>query len=615
MSESRPPLNGSTAWNKWSNELAISLGRDFERSCLPFLRLIWPTMMRPTPLSKWDRQGVDLLALGQDDTFSCVIQCKTSQNKELDSEAIRRTRASIASFRNSGHQSETFLVLINGDGRSIAFNEAITADLADLISTGRVKKAELWNRQTLLNRTFLRMKEILGEALRRLSSERQEYFRTFFKFGAVYIDRVPVLEESINLRAYAPCERVTVQPVTRRSLPDLLKDSSTARWTLVTGIFGAGKTTAALQASVTKDRTAIFVSARDIGDGATRHGTNSLAQEIVSSLAIFHSGAAPVDGFFVQEPKDEDSFERLAGPALSSILRSEQSDHVLLIDGLDENRSYLHPNGLQLLNNALADYKCPIVLTTRLEHLDSMFGSFETLFEGLGSKGRSKRPARLLTLHLWTDQEVSDFLSQAQQDTDSDDDRRMLETVRHGLRDGSARRFYGDLIHHPLFLQFILEDALQFGLRQRNRTQLITSWNQRKIFRDINHHGIPLSKGIDRYEFAEKMASLMESTAATMTTVNVDGEVELTEFVDSTVFEASAAQIFRTSELSLVSLMVYSVLIPKRRKGGIGLSFSLQVLQEYFLAAYLVRQNRPALRYPRAVVDFYEELKARNPTD
>lgn len=258
-------MKGNTAWHKWSNHLAISLGRDFERACLPFLRLLWPTTVRPRPLAKWDREGIDLLARDDEERLVCVVQCKTSQKKELDAADLRKARASIKAFRNSPHTCDTFLVVINGDGRSSAFNDALRNELAELVSLGKVKSAELWDRQLLLNRTFVRMKQILIEALRGLSQKRQAYFRSLFRFGEVYLDRVPVLEERLVFQSYAPCERVLVKSLANRVLPTLLQDASSARWTLLTGMFGTGKTTAALQAAINGEHTAIVVSAKGPG--------------------------------------------------------------------------------------------------------------------------------------------------------------------------------------------------------------------------------------------------------------------------------------------------------------------------------------------------------------
>src|ERR1035437_5320343 len=257
------------------------------------------------------------------------------------------------------------------------------------------------------------MKQILLHALRRRSRQRQDLFRDLFRFGSVYLPDVPVQEEELMLKPGAPCERRLVHAVATRVLADLLQDCSKARLTLLTGFFGAGKTTSALQAASVGERTAIFVSAAELGEGARKMGTYALTQDITDCLRIFEHGAEPIDGFEVLDQADEDIFEKLAGPALKSLLRSEDAEHVLVLDGLDENRTYLSPSGFQMLNNQLADLTCPVVLTTRFEHLSSMFGNFEALLESLGTKRRSSQPARLLSLTPWTPLEVRRFIEKA----------------------------------------------------------------------------------------------------------------------------------------------------------------------------------------------------------
>jgi hypothetical protein len=44
-----------------------------------------------------------------------------------------------------------------------------------------------------------------------------------------------------------------------------------------------------------------------------------------------------------------------------------------VIDGLDENRLYGRAEGIRQLSNELAEVGCPVILTTRREHLDSTF--------------------------------------------------------------------------------------------------------------------------------------------------------------------------------------------------------------------------------------------------
>jgi hypothetical protein len=478
--------------------------------------------------------------------------------------------------------------------------------LKELVASGAARQAELWPRTTLMKNSFDRMKEILLRGLRKRSQERQSLFRDLFQFGHVYLLDVPVQEDHLILKPGAPCERRSIRPIETRALAELLQDRSETRWTLLTGLFGAGKTTTALQASSVGEYTAIFVSAAELGEKAARIGTNAMAQEIVSSLRIFEHGSEAIDGFQVHEPEDEETFERLAGPALASLLRSESPEHVLVLDGLDENRVYLNPNGLQMLNNQLADLKCPIVLTTRFEHLSTMFGNFEALLQSLGTKRRSARPARLLSLAPWTSFEVRRFVQEAMKSA-SDNEKHSLTAFLDALDDRGVHPLYGDLPSHPLFLQFVLDDICNTGLHARSRTELIGSWVTRKIWRDIDHHGIPLDEPTDRYEFVGKMLLLTEAVAGAMT--SGDKAVQLNEYIDAEQIEGLAAGVFG-QRVPVATLLLYGVTVPKTVRSGMRLEarFALRVLQEYFLARHVRRSGGRSNLYPESVKELINEL-------
>ncbi len=599
-------MTGNTAWHKWSAQLAHRLDRDFERACLPFLRLMWPEMMIPKPLSKWDRQGIDLLSIGNGGKLQCVVQCKTSQQTTLGLPDIRQAEQSINAFRTSEHACDTYLLLINGDGRNTKYNSAVEKELATLVSSGKAERAELWPRTMLMNASFARMKQILLQGLRQRSQERQQVFRRLFRFGHVYLPDVPVQQDELILRPGAPCERRNVRPVCTRVLTELLQDGSGARWTLLTGVFGAGKTTTALQASCVGAYTTIFVSASELGERAKRQGAATLAQDIIDALRMFDPDAGTIDGFQVIEPEDEDTFRKLAGPALASLLRSETPEHVLLLDGLDENRVYLLPNGLQILNNQLAELKCPIVLTTRFEHLSAMFGNFEALLQNLGRSGRSARPARLLTLAPWTHIEVRRFVEEASR-TATNDEKVVLSAFLSMLDSGNVHSLYGELPFHPLFLQFILDDICSTGLNVRSRTELIGSWVERKMWRDVDHHGIPMDEPIDRYELIGRMLLLTEAVAGMMTTSRTEGQ--LTEYIDAAEVESLSVAIFG-KRIPAATLLLYGVLVPVALRKSIKLEvrFALRVLQEYFLARHLKRSGRDSTSFPRSVQDFVNDL-------
>jgi|SRR5271157_5847254 len=602
-------MTGNTAWHRWSAKLAISLGRDFERACLPFLRLLWPDMVVPTPFSKWDRQGIDLLAFGQTDVLECVVQCKTSQSKSLGTDDVRQALESIASFETSSLTCQTYLLVINGDGRSTEYAAEVRPRLRALVGSGKAIRAELWNRHELMNNAFDRMREILLRCLAQRARERSDLLRSLFRFGSVNLRSVPVAEDRLVLKPGAPCERITVQASSTRNLADLLQDNTRSRWTLLTGVFGAGKTTAALDAASVGARTAIFVSAAEIREDTLFHGTTMLAQEIAGSLKVFEAGAQPIDGFYVIDEGDEEIFSQLAGPALASILRSEEPDHFLLVDGLDENRAFLNPIGMQHFNNCLADIKCPIVLTTRYEHLSTMFGNFEALLEGLGRKRRSAQPARLLTLSPWSAAEVSLFAQQAALLAVGEESR-AIASFASALNGDRLNELYGDLPYHPLFLQFILDDVCNGGLRSRTRTQLVESWIRRKIWRDMDSHGIPSDLPIDRYEWLENMVLFMEAVAASMTTGS--DNVQLLEYADAAQIESLSTPIFGRP-IPTLTLLLYTVLVPKAMRVGrkLEVGFALRLLQEYFLARHLARNHVLYGGYPDSVKSLVHDLGNR----
>jgi len=51
----------------------------------------------------------------------------------------------------------------------------------------------------------------------------------------------------------------------------------------------------------------------------------------------------------------------------------------LIIDGLDESRTYASARGMTQLTNELAELRCPVVLVTRKSHFDSTFGNLKRL--------------------------------------------------------------------------------------------------------------------------------------------------------------------------------------------------------------------------------------------
>jgi hypothetical protein len=235
-----------------------------------------------------------------------------------------------------------------------------------------------------------------------------------------------------------------------------------------------------------------------------------------------------------------------------------------------------------------------------------MFGNFETLLEGLGSGRHSATPARLLTLEPWTPDEVRLFVEAARQQANTDE-QVALTLFSNALDDGSLTHLYGDLPFHPLFLQFILDDVCNDGLNTRRRTELIGAWVRRKISRDIQHHGAPVDRVIDRYETVDGMMLLMEAVAAAMTANGT--EFQLTEQIDSRIVEQLSATVFN-DEIPIAILLLYGLVVPVDFRKGIRLEvrFVLRVVQEYFLARHIKRTRLSAGPYPASVQELVGDL-------
>src|SRR5438552_2451134 len=84
-------------------QLATSVGRDFERAVLPFIRIIWENAISPTPMGSYDRLGADHLVWADDEPFPLVAQCKGFEvpEEELGKAQIAQCLKSIESFQES----------------------------------------------------------------------------------------------------------------------------------------------------------------------------------------------------------------------------------------------------------------------------------------------------------------------------------------------------------------------------------------------------------------------------------------------------------------------------------------------------------------------------------
>ena len=585
-----------SVWKKWSGELAKAERDDFERKIIPLLRLWWPQIQQSPRLRIWDQRGIDLFEWVDDGPFSCCVQCKGFQVHAIGHEQLDQVSASIDKFANSGVQCQTYLLVHNRDGRNSAFRTAIEQQLKLLLSKGVARRAKIWDRETLLDEAERRLEQLISEDLTQRSKELLNRQREQLGLVQHYVSPVPIIEQKILLSQNKPGRIAETCKLVENPVRLLLRDQR-ARWTLLTGIFGIGKTTAALMAATSGVSTVILAQCSKLPEKSDQlNSTNQLCEQILQATGIF-------DKF---EATEKEMLCELGGDTLARVLKRPKSPFIFILDGLDENRVFNNLRGLQRLNNQVADLNCRIVFTTRLEHFNSLFGNFNMAFSELGHR-KSSRHVRVLQLSLWGEEQSLELVVAAS-NLGPDRRRRNLQKLADHLKNGSYQKIYGDLPKQPLFLQFIIEDVSESGIHLRNRTDLLRSWFERKIRRDRRVESREgLGEELDFDEIVERTHMMMEEVASHM--VQKNHRVELVESIDVSEVETIGHRHFKTA--GIVPILLNSVLVAFQiRKGSkLLISFALRVFQEYFLAAHLVRNSLNEELFPESVQLLVKDLR------
>jgi hypothetical protein len=594
---------GQKAWKDWSGTLAVSTGDDFQRKVLRLLRLLWPEMQEAPRLKHWDRKGIDLFVWADNGPFPCVVQCKGFEVQTIGANQTAQALRSIECFKQSDAVAVTYLIVHNRDGSNRDCAVRVEAALADLVKAGKAQKAMLWDRQRVVNELFWHMETLLLSALHQSSRELFEHFQRLFRFGSTQINIVPADEHELTLSRTAPPLIRQTSSTCLKNIPNFIRNSSGTRWTMITGIFGMGKTTAALCAATSAEIPVLFLPASSVPYPVLTGGmTNQLTRHVVESLALLES----------IEVADKDEFYGVAASVLSYLLRDKNSTFLFILDGLDENQALTTIQGLQRLSNQIAEFACPVVLTTRQEHLYAMMGDFNVAMGELSTKF-GRRGARVLQLQRWTTSQTEQLVDAAVNETTGGEQDR-LKVLSRMVKDGSAETAYGQLLYHPLFLQFILEDVVEAGVRASNRVYLLGSWVRRKILRDRitwvprpDSVRVGIDETMDTEEFIGYMMRALEHVAYEMT---VKGTFVLKESLSGVEVTSVIAEVFG-KPVKLLPILLNSVLVPLTARKGefVPVGFALRILHEYFLASYLSRYNLDPSSYPSDIQALTGEIE------
>lgn len=582
-------------WEQLKAEFATSTGNDLERSVLPLGRLFWPNLVRTPRLQDFDRAGVDLAALGPDGSLSIAMQCKGFfSDRRLDDSHYKQIEKSLEKFTRSSLTCDEFIVFHNQTGENVEITKNLQQLLKHLVTLGKAKKTRLWDRQTIVRDAKKRLDDMLIERLREETQILLGQVNNIFRFGNVHIADVPYSESRLTLLRYQPPK---IEPVSTKSagvISNIILKDSGRRWTLLTGLFGSGKSTTSLHAALNAHEVVAFVRCADIEFQHGFGGTNALLRRVTQSLRLFDDYA----------DEDRKALEVLSGPALRVVLSRPKSGAILILDGLDENRTFADSDGVTRLVNALAELRCSIVLTTRQEHFDATYGNFEHLLNELAGT----REARLLKLEPWTQMHTIEFLDAATACTSGEERDRLLD-LTSGFRLGKNSKWPQELLSHPLFLQMIAELTAQGETPGATVGSILAAWIPHKIMRDLR---VPRALPIvvhNRAAFVDNIMTIMERAAGAMTSRTEHG-IELGEIIDSSDVVRLAEAVLGVSGIDIATISGLSLLMPvtQRRKTSVPLRFSHRVFQEFFTARHLLGERVEPSQIPTPVAQIMTDL-------
>jgi DNA polymerase III delta prime subunit len=612
-------MTGITSWGNLSDELSKANDNEFKEKVISLLRVLNPSFN-----ACWDIPEADFIVKSDEGKFIWVVQCQIfDSNCELLESHANQIYLTIQAFISQGYTCDRYWVLHNHQdgnksGKFTDFLDKIEEFKDNLISLGIMNEFLVLQRQRFLQIIEKEFKVTLINLFQKYSDRYRLDIEEKLEFGRYYISEIPVEEYDISFKEFNPLPDIKkVKTSNSQGVSSLaVYERKDVRWTLMHGEAGAGKTTTALHAAMAKSRTVLFINC-DILDFHSLHsGTNFLLEHILRSLKI-------LDEQFEHE-KDRELLYSLSGGVLSKIIENSD-EHILVFDGLDENRFYSDPRnaGLKKLSDRLANFHCPIILVTRTAHFEEVLFSELVTISRTTAGRKARKKAIALKLPQWTkfqSIQLIDRILESEKINLNEDKYKRIERLKKIIIDESYADFYGELPLNPLFLQFILSDVAERDIHRVNRATLIYQWVRQKIYRDFqkeNRSFIVEKKvfGEDLFDLIDKVLYVMEITSIEMTIKGDNSTFDLREFTESDRITYIASKVFQVDKVQIIDLLLNSVLTShatltrdKYRSTKNRVTFSFRILQEYFLACFLVRNSKDVAQYPNSVKSFYEEI-------
>jgi hypothetical protein len=593
-------------YNHFSGELATAYEREFERRALPLIRMIYPGAIGAPQLLSLDRAGIDLLLWSDVQPFPLVAQCKgfKPEVQELGESEVKQCLKSIEAFRKSEFKADHYVLIHNRTGKSETFRIQVQEELQQLVESGHVKRADLWDRHLFLRAVFNSMLERVRSAMLLGGFTAAEFLEHQL---CEPLEHVPFRVSDLTYSPYRLEQESEVSSM-HSDPAEALLDFDASNLSLLIGEAGYGKTTAALRAFVSTEHQCFYVPAATISGKVV--GTKDLLAECVK-----------LDELFAEiESSDWPTAQRLVRPVVEYIFKDRTAPVVLILDGLDESVYFTRRGGLQALFNQLHQVLVPVLLTARSELWHSRQQDFAASFGESVPKGKGKlRRIRSIELLPWTTTEIEN-LARRYSDTLRANQRERLEELLATIRSGEYETLYGDIPRRPLFLRFILETVAEQGVRRTGRAALFYDWARMKVQRDITQPRkwggegrAPIGLVDESTDMAVRLSFIAMMLAAFQMSQVVDGVLEL---LPSCTLDEVLLSDNRLSGIGdPIGLFLNSLLAP----GSVGLAhkplevrFAHRAYQEFFLSLFVGEhpERFEGITLPAAVREHLSDLES-----
>jgi hypothetical protein len=549
----------------------------YQSYCRDLIAGVLPNTEASKEMRELDRAGVDLFLLNNRHiTVELAFQCKGFEVSHAKEEQVRQCVKSIRSLEKLPFPVKKYYLLVN---RVIYPEERkiLEAEMQAMVEKKKIEEYELLDNPNFIQFLY---KHIKRNFVKAISKSNRLLYNEYKK--------------NLDQRFY-------YEPV-----PFELngKDLSSDPGQFLRKGFGLNKT-GEKKSIVEYEPGKYFFIIGDFGFGKT-----SLMFRSIAGLEGYNAIYLPLSYFQKQDFQNQmefakvinkmvtgeentsmDLFIRFKSKVLTNILCNNPKI-ILLFDAMDENIHLANKQTLQLLFSILKEVKAQCVFSMRKSFWEERQGNFEaTLPKRRAYKDRIK-------LLEWSNDNILGYVElygkHHQLDSREMDN---LSAFKELVRSNRYHSFYGDIPKRPLFLEMILQDAIEGNVQKTHLSALYEKYFYRKFVWDNESrfdsipHGRPSTFSEDIYKGFNDIAEMMEDVAGLM--IKYDGDDSNEVLLAASIGEKRVRPLLESKGIgSINAFLLNSVLTTEaaRTLKGLNMTFAHRSYQDYFTARYLFKQ-------------------------